>query len=294
MPLELRIKKPKDFDFKNTVRSHGWYDLPPFYFDEVNTSLNYVFSDKKGGKHVAGSIMDCGDSIVVNLTNSAVSSSKIERDVRHILRLDDEMAEFYESVRHEPRLSWVSKIGAGRLLRSPTVFEDAVKTMCTTNCSWSLTRSMVNKLVERLGAEAAGGAKAFPTAASMAAMDEKFYRDEIRAGYRSPYFVEFAVRVAEGSLDPESWLHSELPTAELKKEIRRVKGFGDYAADNLLKLLGRYDGLALDSWLRGSFYRKHNRGKACNDKKITKFYSNFGRWQGLAIWCDMTEDWFVK
>lgn len=294
MPVELKITKPRDFDFKNTVRSHGWYDLPPFYFDDVNGSLRYVFSNTQGSKRVIGTIAERGDSVVVKLTDAAVSSSKIERDVRHILRLDDEMAEFYASVRHEPRLSWVSKIGAGRLLRSPTVFEDAVKTMCTTNCSWSLTRSMVNNLVERLGAEAAGGAKAFPTAASMAAMDEKFYRDEIRAGYRSPYFVEFAVRVAEGSLDPESWLHSVLPTAELKKEIKRVKGFGDYAAENLLKLLGRYDGLALDSWLRGSFYKKHNRGKACNDKKIIKFYSNFGGWQGLAIWCDMTEDWFER
>ena len=31
----------------------------------------------------------------------------------------------------------------------------------------------------------------------------------------------------------------------MKKEIKKIKGVGDYAAENLLKLLGRYDGLAL-------------------------------------------------
>ena len=121
---------------------------------------------------------------------------------------------------------------------------------------------------------------------------EGFFRDTIRAGYRSPYFVELAERVASGELDVESWLHSELPTPELKKQLKSVKGVGDYAAENLLKLLGRYDGLALDSWLRGSFYKTHNNGRACKDKKIERHYHKFGEWKGLAIWCDMTEKWF--
>ena len=74
--------------------------------------------------------------------------------------------------------------------------------------------------------------------------------------------------------------------------MKRVKGVGDYAAENLLKLVGRYDGLALDSFLRSQFYKKHNREKVCADKKIEDFYKKFGNWRGLAIWCDMTERWF--
>jgi N-glycosylase/DNA lyase len=147
---------------------------------------------------------------------------------------------------------------------------------------------MVGNLVEKLGENGT----VFPTVLAMASVDEKFYRDEIRAGYRSPYFGELAKAVAEGKVDPESWLVSNLPTPELKKQIKGVKGIGDYAAENLLKLLGRYDGLALDSWLRAQFYKKHNRGKACPDKKIIKHYSKYSEWQGLAIWCDMTKDWF--
>jgi len=122
-------------------------------------------------------------------------------------------------------------------------------------------------------------------------MNEEFYRNEIRAGYRSPYFVELAEAVAAGKLDPQTWLTSALPTAELKKEMKKVKGVGDYAAENLLKLVGRYDGLALDSWLRSQFYKNHAGGKACPDKKIERHYKKFGSWRGLVIWCDMTEKW---
>ncbi|MEO8649503.1 MAG: hypothetical protein ABI539_10085, partial [Acidobacteriota bacterium] len=75
-------------------------------------------------------------------------------------------------------------------------------------------------------------------------------------------------------------------------EIKGIKGVGDYAAENLLKLLGRYDGLALDSWLRSQYYKKHNREKICPDKKIEKHYKQFGHWKGLAIWCDLTKRWF--
>jgi 3-methyladenine DNA glycosylase/8-oxoguanine DNA glycosylase len=101
-----------------------------------------------------------------------------------------------------------------------------------------------------------------------------------------------AEKVASGEIDPESWLTTDMPTPELKKEIKSIKGFGDYAADNLLKLIGRYDGLALDSWLRAQFYKTLNNGRICNDKKIEKFYRKYGDWKGLAIWCDMTEKWF--
>ena len=34
MPTEISIPTPPEFDFLTTVRSHGWYDLAPFYFDE--------------------------------------------------------------------------------------------------------------------------------------------------------------------------------------------------------------------------------------------------------------------
>ena len=92
------------------------------------------------------------------------------------------------------------------MLRSPTVFEDLVKTICTTNCAWSATVRMVSALVGELGTPADGAPerRSFPAPAAMAATDDAFYRDVARAGYRGPYLRTLATDVAEGRLDLEA------------------------------------------------------------------------------------------
>lgn len=289
--MEITIRPPKTFSFRRTVQSHGWYALLPFEFDEESRTLTRVL-ELRGGAPVTVRIRGRGKSIRIETERRAArNQASITGDVRHMLRLDDDMDIFYQAMDRETEFSWVSKEGAGRLLRSPTVFEDLVKMICTTNCSWALTEVMVTALVKNLGRETSDGRRAFPSPEAMAKPSEKFYRDEIRSGYRAPYLKELAERVASGSLDPESWLHSDLPTAELQKEMKRVKGVGDYAAENLLKLVGRYDGLALDSWTRAKFYRVRNGGRKASDQKIARYYSRFDSWRGLALWCDMTRDW---
>ncbi|HXG94697.1 MAG TPA: hypothetical protein VNN73_20310 [Blastocatellia bacterium] len=293
--MEISIPTPKGFSFKRTAISHGWCELPPFEFNPNEWTLTRVL-DTGNGQPVTVTLSEAKGGIKVNVARKVgkLAAECIARDVRHMLRLDDEMKEFYEAVAREPDFAWIAQAGAGRLLRSPTVFEDLVKTICTTNCSWALTDKMVRSLVNALGVETSDGRRAFPTAEAMAAMPERFYREVVRAGYRAPYFKELAKRVASDELDVESWLKSELPTDKLKREMKRVKGVGDYAAETLLKLVGRYDGLALDSWVRAKFARTHNGGRATDDKKIARYYSRFGRWQGLALWCDMTRDWLEQ
>ncbi len=291
MKTVIRLEIPKNFNFSTTLYSHGWSRLLPFTLDEEKLSFCYVFTEKNNA--VSGIISESEGKIEVRLEDTKISDEKIVRDVRHILRFDDDLSEFYKLVKAENSLKWIPKICAGRLLRSPTVFEDLVKTICTTNCSWAMTEKMVTNLVEKLGAQTKSGKRAFPTAEAMANVSPDFYRDEIRAGYRSNYFAELAEKVATGKLNPESWINSELPTKELKKQMKNVKGVGDYAAENLLKLVGSYEGLALDSWVRAGFYAKHNNKEVCEDKEIEKFYERFGEWRGLAVWCDMTEKWFA-
>lgn len=286
---------PKNFHFRRTVYSHGWYSLLPFKLDEENWRLSYVFSGGALQTPVSATISESGGKIKIKTSQknpTPAQKAKILADTRHIFRLDDDLSAFYKLTEKEKEFAWISKASGGRLLRSPTVYEDLVKTICTTNCSWAMTVKMVTNLVEKLGEVSVSGERAFPTPEKMAEMPPDFYREEIRAGYRSSYFAELAERVAAGKLDPESWLDPGLPTKELKRQMKQVKGVGDYAAENLLKLVGRYDGLALDSWVRAQFYKKHNAGEVCEDRKIRKFYERFDDWSGLVIWCDVTEKWF--
>ena len=290
--MELTIPTPSTFNFKRTAISHGWYDLPPFELNQESWTLTRVID--LGRANPVTIEIGAGTRVVkVSLARDVgeQAARKITRDVRHMLRLDDDMTRFYTAVAHDADFSWIATSGAGRLLRAPTVFEDLVKMVCTTNCSWALTDKMINSLVDALGRKSSDGRRSFPTAEAMASMSEEFYREEVRSGYRAPYLKELAQRVVSGEMDVESWLTSELPTPELKREMKRVKGVGDYAAENMLKLVGRYDGLALDSWVRGKFARTRNGARKTSDKKIERYYSRFGEWRGLALWCDMTRDW---
>jgi len=296
MSKTLFLDQPANFSFKHTINSHGWCELLPFESDKGDWRLSYVFTDENLKNPVSAKVEETNGKLKIEIADDKINKKfqdKILRDVRHILRLDDDLSEFYKLVKSEKQLAWIFKENAGRLLRSPTVFEDLVKTICTTNCSWALTKKMVMHLAQKLGQKTRDGKFSFPTAEAMASVSAEFYKNEIRAGYRSAYFAELAGKVASGKINPENWLNTDLPSKELKKEMKQIKGVGDYAAENLLKLVGHYDGLALDSWLRAQFYKKHNGGQICADKDVEKFYERFGSWRGLAIWCDMTERWFV-
>jgi 3-methyladenine DNA glycosylase/8-oxoguanine DNA glycosylase len=294
--MEISVPAPAAFSFKRTAASHGWSELAPFSIDEAWTTIRRVIDLGAGRDPVAVEIAEGEGALRVKAAGKIArrGAGQIARDVRHIFRLDDDLEDFYTELSRTAGFEWVARTGAGRLLRSPTVFEDLVKTICTTNCSWSLTKTMTTRLVENLGRPARGGGRSFPTPEAMAEAPVQFYRDEMRSGYRAPYFKELAERVAAGELDVEGWLSSDLPTAELRRAMKRVKGVGDYAAENLLKLVGRYDVLALDSWVRATYARLHNRGRASDDKRIARHYARFGHWRGLALWCDMTKDWIEE
>jgi len=219
------------------------------------------------------------------------------RQVRWMLRLDEDLASFHAIARkvRRPDLTWVRRTGAGRLLRSPSVFEDLVRMICTTNCGWSLTRVMIGSLVARLGAPGppdAMGARAFPTPQAMAGRPVSFYRDEVRAGYRAAGLRDLARRVAMGDLDPSGWANPALPDEAVREAILSIGGAGPYVADNVMKLLGRYSGLGLDAWCRRVFSQRYSGGRKVSDARIGRFYEPFGPWRGLALWCDVTSDWF--
>jgi N-glycosylase/DNA lyase len=223
--------------------------------------------------------------------------------MRTCLALDDDLGPFRAVAadlearrasgrgRDLPDLRWALARGAGRLLRSPTVFEDAVKTLATTNCTWALTRVIVTNLCEKLGDPSPSGVRAFPTAAAMAAVPERFYRDEIRAGYRAPFFAALARDVASGRLDLEALRRSPLPTDDLAKAVRALAGFGPYASEHVLRLLGRHDHLALDSWVRAKLATQRGRRRPPSDRTLRRWYAPYGAWAGLAMWLDVTCDW---
>ncbi len=270
-------------DLDLVARSHGWYDLPPFAWDEGKRRLSFV-------------VLHDGVAVPVRFASRAggvaVSSPAPATAVRpvaaRVLDLAADLGPFHAlcAARRDEGFGWMADRRAGRILRSPTLFEDAVKVLCTTNCSWALTKAVVTRMV---AAYDRGGA--FPDAAFLASLPERRLREELKLGYRAPFLRAFATRVASGELDLSGWEDPSLSDTEVMERIRREMGFGPYAAETLLRLLGHHGHLGLDSWSRKKVSELRFRGRPVKDARVARFYAPFGRFAGLAFWLDVTRDW---
>jgi 3-methyladenine DNA glycosylase/8-oxoguanine DNA glycosylase len=118
-------------DFARTIVSHGVAELPPNRLDLDARTLDTTLGVRRGARTLR--LTQRGETIAVELVAGRAGRGQIDaitRAVRHMFRLDEDLSEFYALVRDDPELDWCS-VGAGRMLRAPTVFEDVVKTICT-------------------------------------------------------------------------------------------------------------------------------------------------------------------
>lgn len=215
--------------------------------------------------------------------------ARIEREAKHMLRLDEDLRPFHALCREAGvPFDEAARRGFGRLMRSPTLFEDVVKVLATTNTAWSGTTAMVRNLVELAGSHGC-----FPAPAAVAAMGAERLRDEARWGYRAPYLAGLAERVADGRIDLDSWLDWEGPTEDLESKIREIPGLGPYAAAQILALVGRYDRIGVDSVFRSFVRRAHfpRARKPVPDRKLLQVYEEWGEWRMLAYWWEVWKDY---
>lgn len=281
-------------DFWRIATSHGLARLPPFERDDAERSLTAVLPVAGEAPRAVTMTAPAGSAaVIISVAGPAPSPSAaaaLRVGARHVLRLDADLSGFYALIADDPALSW-AVVGAGRLLRAPSVFCELVRTLCTTNCAWSATERMVRAIVGGLGEPTAeDGRRAFPTPAAMAAAGEGFFATEVRAGYRARALHELAERVAEGSLDVEIFADPRLDDDEVETRLLAIRGIGPYAAAHLMLLLGRYRALTLDSWTRPGFLRLSGMGQA-TDRTIRRRFARYGEWAGLAFWLYLTRDW---
>ena len=290
LELELVGAGGEPVDLWRTIVSHGIAALPPAWIDEQARVLEITVPVAGARPHVVR-VASVNGRAGVTAVGRPLSKSKGERvlaTVGHLLRLDEDLSEFYGLVAGDPDLAWAAS-GAGRMLRSPTVFEDIVKTICTTNCAWSATERMVGALVEHLGERAVGApakgpyGRAFPTPAAMAEAGDDLYRDVVRAGYRGPYLRTLSASVAEGTVDLETLAAPQVAVSddEVEAQLLALPGVGPYAAAHVMMLLGRYSRLILDSWTRPK-YARVNGGRAAKDSTIMRRFRRYGPYAGLA------------
>jgi 3-methyladenine DNA glycosylase/8-oxoguanine DNA glycosylase len=283
---------PPGFSFAATVESHGWYRLAPFRWSPEEQVLRR--KERLGGRTVELEISFDRDLHVAG----AAPSDDLKARITRMFQLDVNVAEFVAMTRTSPEHAWVEASGFGRLLCGATIWEDAVKIICTTNTTWRQTVRMVELLVAKCGR---GGA--FPSPEDVARFSEAELQEDCRLGYRAksiralaqlssraksrdPLRLHDARSVGGGSLD-FARDDSADDSVALFKDYLELPGIGPYAAAHLLAMNGRHDFIAVDTEFRRFVRERYHRGRRVSDETMLRRYAKWGRWKYLAYWSEL-------
>jgi 3-methyladenine DNA glycosylase/8-oxoguanine DNA glycosylase len=249
----LSLDVPTDFLLARDVCSYGYFLLEPNHWDPSARSLRRTLALPGGAATLtitqpgpAGLRSARGRSLTL------IADRPLDREDRaaarvqltRMLRLDEDEQHVRAFHRVDPR--W-KRTGYARLFRSPTFFEDLVKTVTSCNVTWPSTVNMNRRLCEALGEASPSGHRTFPSARKLAATRPQTLRARCRVGYRDARIIELARLFAKGKVTPEFFEDPATPDDAVRLALLDLPGIGPYAAHNLMQLLGRYAHLPLDT-----------------------------------------------
>lgn len=254
MPTRLSIPVHRDFVLRRDACSYGYFLLAPNHWDPRREVFSRVVSLSEGPALVeVAQPGNRGTPLAIKTSRalSAKEKSDLKAQLTRMLRLDEshEIVRAFHSL--DPRFK---KIGRARLFRSPTLFEDVIKTVTSCNVTWPSTVQMNRRLCEVLGdpVESTGTTRhSFPSAAKIARTRTATLRARCRVGYRDQRIIElarlFTTPPNRGGID-QAWMQDPTtPDDAIHEVLLELPGIGPYAAANIMQLLGRYARLPLDT-----------------------------------------------
>ncbi len=288
------MKVPEDFRLARDVCSYGYFLLAPHHWlvnEQAQVTCLHL-DDGPAGCKVTQPNEKNGSDLRIRFDRrlSRTEQSTARAQLSRMLRLDETKADVRAFHKVDPR--W-KRSGRARLMRSPTLFEDVVKTVTSCNVAWPSTINMNRRLCEVCGRRSASGLYSFPTAKRIARTRAGTLRARCRVGYRDQRLVDLAKLFVKGAIN-EAWLESpDTSDDDAFAFLLTLPGIGPYAAGNIMQLLGRYSRLALDT--ESVRHGKTVLGMTGTDratlKRLEKHYAQFGEHRFRSYWFEIWE-WY--
>ena len=237
-----------------------------FRFNKLNENTYDVCSMNEYAK-----IEDIGDRYILQTTNDEYFQKFLNLDVD------------YKSILNELRKNIYLKDIIPqdciplRILKQ-NLFEMIISFIVSANNNIPRIKGIIDRLCKGDG-ENMGTYYAFPTAKKLANRSIEYY-ESIGLGYRAPYILDTAQKIASGEF-PLAELEG-METEALRKKLLSLKGVGPKVADCILLFgLNRYDVFPVDTWIEKVYkdiFKKDNTPQNMRKDLINLF----GKYSGIA------------
>lgn len=285
MDTQISITTPADFNFDYTVNSHGWERLEPFSIDRENRVLTRIerLPSQLSRMEITYS---CTINVTIRSENRLTQADKayVNEFIAYCFAFNWDMSGCYAKVAGDATYSFIKEQRLGRLLLTPSMWENLVKTQFLTNTNARHTTAMAAKFCT-LG-DPFGEKRTFPTPEQVLAKSVDELERQTGTGYRAKYIHSLAEAISLG-FDPESLRNPALGYEEIYDRVRALHGFGDYSASYVLKLLGRFERISIDIVMRRYFKEIAGKENATDDD-ITTYYERFDQFKGLVAWWEVS------
>lgn len=182
------------------------------------------------------------------LVLSGVGEKEFEGAFRRYFDLDRDYARVRGILSADPVLDEAIGFAPGiRILRQDP-WEALCSFIISQNNNIPRIKGIVSRLCENFGEDLGGGNYSFPSAGRLAPLSPEEL-SPLRCGFRAPYILDAARRVAGGEVDLAAL--ETLPLDDARRLLKTIKGVGPKVADcALLFGCGRLDAFPVDVWIK--------------------------------------------
>ncbi len=284
----LHIASVLPYSFELTLREVQWY---PLDVTERVTGNQLLRGFRLPGNHPVLTVTrDAGNSglQVDSYAASSADTQAVTRLVRRTLNLDLALNRWYNQIRPgDPMHELIEQLHGFKPIAKPTIFESLVSAILEQQLNVKFACTLESRLIRKYGTllEAAPGSLwLFPTPKALASLACEELKPLQISSSKSRYIIDIAARIAEGSLDLESW--HELPDDELMRNLLSLRGVGRWTAE-YVAMFGyrRYNHApAADIGLRNAVTALTGSEKQLSEKATRAYMDQWVDYRGLATY----------
>ncbi|KAG6411765.1 hypothetical protein SASPL_129852 [Salvia splendens] len=188
--------------------------------------------------------------------------------------------------------------GFGRIFRSPTLFEDIVKTILLCYSSWPRSLEMAEALCslqhkvlccgsrkKRKHCDCSGN---FPSPNEIASLDFETIKRHCNLGMRVSTILELARDIQNGTLNLDDISPPIIDPPQIHARLMKIKGFGSFVVANIMMCLGIYQYIPIDTetikHLEQVHGKKKIKGRKAQQEVVAQIYDEFAPYQCLTYW----------